>query len=177
MYNAPELLLLRHAKSDWHGEAKSDFERPLSKRGERDAPRVGRWLHRQGLRPDFVISSPATRARQTAREVCKALGIEEKHIHWEARIYDSDTGTLLDILTEYGQPTEGQRILLVGHNPELSLLLAYLSGSTLGPAPDGKVLPTATLARIRMPPDWRALQPGSATLLALVRPTAMDLDE
>nr|VFK13023.1 MAG: phosphohistidine phosphatase [Candidatus Kentron sp. LFY] len=173
MNNTRELLLLRHAKSDWKVAVSSDFERPLSKRGARDAPRVGQWLNRQGLRPDLVISSPATRAHRTARQVCKAFGIEENHIDWEARIYDSDTRVLLDILAECSP--QAARVLLVGHNPGLVLLLTYLCSALESP-PDGKILATATLARLGMPPDWRALHPGSATLLSLTRPAAMDLE-
>ncbi|HXT88463.1 MAG TPA: histidine phosphatase family protein, partial [Trebonia sp.] len=57
------LLLLRHAKSDWPDVA--DHERPLAKRGRRDAPVVGRWLRTSGYLPDAVICSTAARARQT----------------------------------------------------------------------------------------------------------------
>ena len=167
-----ELLLLRHAKSDWNATIKLDFERPLAKRGARDAPRVGQWLSRQGLWPDLIISSPAIRARQTVCEACKVLGIKEKHINWEARIYDSNIQVLLSILAQC-RP-QAQRVLLVGHNPDLTLLLTYLCGSTFEPPPDGKILPTATLARILMPLDWRKLQPASATLVSLTRPTTMD---
>nr|VFK66681.1 MAG: phosphohistidine phosphatase [Candidatus Kentron sp. UNK]VFK69950.1 MAG: phosphohistidine phosphatase [Candidatus Kentron sp. UNK] len=172
MYSVKELLLLRHAKSDWNAAA-SDFERPLSKRGMRDAPRVGRWLHGQGLGPDFVISSPALRARQTALAVCEAFGIGEDRIHWEARIYDAALQTLWYLLTECDQQAE--RVLLVGHNPGLALLLAQLCPTLESPS-DGKILPTATLARIRMPVDWRTLAPGSGVLLSVTRPSAMDAD-
>ena len=60
-----ELLILRHAKSSWDSDARTDFERPLAPRGLLDAPRVGAFLARQGLKPDFVVSSPAERARET----------------------------------------------------------------------------------------------------------------
>nr|VFJ63745.1 MAG: phosphohistidine phosphatase [Candidatus Kentron sp. FW] len=172
VYSVRELLLLRHAKSDWDAGAESDFERPLSKRGRRDAPRVGQWLRQKGLEPDLVISSPATRTRQTACEVFKVFGIEEDRIDWEARIYDAGLGMLLDVLAECRRRTG--RVLLVGHNPGLALLLTYLCGSTVEPPPDGKVLPTATLARIGMPSDWRELQADSGNLVSLTRPTAMD---
>nr|VFK56233.1 MAG: phosphohistidine phosphatase [Candidatus Kentron sp. TC] len=172
MCGARELLFLRHAKSDWR-VAGSDFERPLSKRGRRDAPRVGRWLHRQGLRPDLVISSPALRARQTALDVCKAFGIGENRIGWEARVYDASLQTLWRVLTECNRRAD--RVLLVGHNPGLALLLAHLC-PTLELPPDGKVLPTATLARIRVPADWGTLESGSGVLLSLTRPAAMDTD-
>ena len=69
-----ELLILRHAKSAWDTSAATDFERPLAKRGRRDAPRVGRFLLDQGLIPDYVVSSPAERAKQTVIGVCEQLG-------------------------------------------------------------------------------------------------------
>lgn len=75
-----ELLLLRHAKSDWDSDVASDFERPLAKRGKNDAPKVGSWLYREGLVPDHVVSSPATRARQTAIKVCKRLDFKKRRI-------------------------------------------------------------------------------------------------
>lgn len=50
-----ELLILRHAKSDWDSGAGTDFDRPLSRRGKHDAPRIGAWLYREGLVPDYVV--------------------------------------------------------------------------------------------------------------------------
>nr|VFJ90528.1 MAG: phosphohistidine phosphatase [Candidatus Kentron sp. H]VFJ91685.1 MAG: phosphohistidine phosphatase [Candidatus Kentron sp. H]VFJ98318.1 MAG: phosphohistidine phosphatase [Candidatus Kentron sp. H] len=170
--NSRELLLLRHAKSDWNTGADSDYGRPLSKRGLRDAPRVGHWLDRQGLRPDLIIASLATRAGETARAVCKGLGIEGVPIHWEERVYEASLQTLLTVLGEC--PEQAPRVLLVGHNPGLERLLAYLCGPDIEASPDGKVLPTATLAHMGLPWDWRTLQPGSGRLIALTRPAAMD---
>jgi len=167
-----ELLLLRHAKSDWKTPVDSDFERPLSKRGKRDAPRVGEWLHRQGLLPDRVISSPAARAHRTADKACKVLGIEENHIHWEPQIYDADIRALLNVLATC--PQQFQRVLLTGHNPGLEGLLIYLCGSMLEHPADGKLLPTATVARIRMPLDWQSLPADAGHLLSLTRPVEMD---
>lgn len=171
MQDTRELLLLRHAKSDWKTPVDSDFQRPLSKRGVRDAPRVGRWLNRRGLLPDLVIGSPAVRARRTALDACQAMGIPEERIAWDGRIYDAVPGTLLTVL---GSCPEVARVLLVGHNPGLESLLVFLCGPDLEPSPDGKILPTATVARIAMPQDWRAPQPGSGRLLSLTRPVAME---
>ncbi|MBT8419795.1 MAG: histidine phosphatase family protein, partial [Gammaproteobacteria bacterium] len=157
---------------DWNSAVDSDFQRPLSKRGTRDAPRVGQWLNDQRLLPDFVISSPATRARQTTCNVCNMTGIPESDINWEARIYEAVPGMLITVLSACPQV---RLVLLVGHNPGLELLLAYLCGSTLEQPPDGKLMPTATLARIGMPPDWRALQPNTGRLISLTRPASMDI--
>src|SRR5579859_3831085 len=60
---ARRLILLRHAKSDW--PEGPDLDRPLAKRGRRDAPRIGRWLRAHGFVPDVVICSAARRTRET----------------------------------------------------------------------------------------------------------------
>ena len=61
------VLILRHAKSSWSKPGLADIDRPLNKRGKRDAPRMGAVLHEQDLVPDLILSSPARRARKTLR--------------------------------------------------------------------------------------------------------------
>ncbi len=163
-----ELLILRHAKSAWDTPAASDFDRPLNGRGKRDAPRMGAWLLAQELVPDHVIASPARRARQTARRVCKALGRDPDGVAWQPRLYLADVPTLLEALA--GCPADASRVLLVGHNPGLEELLEYLGGTRLEPPPGGKRLPTATVARLALPDDWTHLAAGQGELLAWVRP-------
>ena len=92
-----ELLLLRHAKSDWSVEM-DDFSRPLKKRGRRAAKQVGRWLYEQRLIPDAILCSPAMRALSTAQRVCKQLDIDESAITFNPHIYEANASTLLEIL-------------------------------------------------------------------------------
>ncbi len=168
---ARELLLLRHAKSDWDSDAASDIERPLAKRGKRDAPRIGEWLYREGLVPSLILSSPAERARETTLRVCKGLDYKKRDIKWEPAIYEADLEALLAVLGGYAQ---GPSILLmIGHNPGLEELLRYLADDDLDELRDEKVLPTAALARLEMPDDWCALDAGSAALLTIVRAKAL----
>ncbi|MBK5931872.1 SixA phosphatase family protein [Halochromatium salexigens] len=168
---ARELLLLRHAKSDWDSDAPSDIERPLAKRGRRDAPRIGEWLYREGLVPGLILSSPAERARKTALKVCKGLDYDKRDIRWEPAIYEAELGHLLQVLAAHAQAPAS--VLLVGHNPGLETLLRHLTDGELDEPKDGKLLPTAALARLEMPDDWRVLEPGCAILLALLRPKAL----
>jgi phosphohistidine phosphatase len=168
--SARQLIVLRHAKSDWDSETLMDFDRPLAKRGAKDAPRMGKWLHEQGLIPDHVLSSPAERAKQTTLRVCAALGIAEADIHWDAQLYAASRETLCRALADC-PPTAG-RVLLVGHNPGLEELLIYLCG-TVPLAPDGKLLPTASAAQLMMPEDWTRLAPGSAHLIGITRPRSL----
>lgn len=164
-----ELLLLRHAKSDWPVDV-DDFSRPLKKRGRRAAKQVGRWLHQQHLIPDTILSSPATRALATAQRVCRQLGIDESTIVCDLRIYEADAQTLLSILKT---GCHGRRVLLVGHNPGLENLLLKLVPHSIPLSINGKCLPTAALAQLAFESEWAELSPGSAKLVALVRPDSL----
>jgi len=161
-----ELLLLRHGKSDWEIDT-DDFNRPLKDRGKRGAQRMGVWLQQQGFIPDLIISSPAERALNTAEKCCKTMGIGATDIEQDKRIYRADSAQLLEVLANC--PAEAQRVMLVGHNPGLEQLLMQLAELPPKPGSDGKLMPTATLARLMMPDDWGRLNPGSAKLLQLVR--------
>jgi len=162
----PELLILRHAKSDWStGEA--DFDRPLNARGKRDAPRMGRWLKAQGLIPDFLVSSPARRARKTALKVARAMDFEETGIRWEEAIYEAPVGRLITVLRDC--PVTARRVLLIGHNPGLEQLLVSLCPAVETPA-DGKLLPTATLVHLHLNGNWPDLGAGMGDCRRIVRP-------
>lgn len=164
-----ELLLLRHGKSDWSIES-DDFNRPLKQRGQKAALRVGEWLQQQNLAPDWVISSPAIRALKTAEKVCKAFKFKSGDINLDERIYQADVEKLKNVLADC--PIHTQRVLLVGHNPELEALLNYLVEGVEMPE-DGKLMATATLVRLRMPEDWNDLGLHCAELLSITRAKAM----
>jgi len=163
---ARELLLLRHGKSDWSTYV-NDYQRPLKNRGKRGAQRIGVWLQQQGLVPDLICASPAERALATAQKCGKVMGIDAKHVHLDKRIYLANPQQFLDVLAEC--PDEAQCVMLVGHNPGLEQLLSHLSDRPIELPADGKLLPTATLARLAMPDDWHALKAGSAKLMQLTR--------
>jgi phosphohistidine phosphatase len=128
---------------------------------------VGRWLEEQGLTPDYVVSSPAERARQTVTAVCQALDIEAGRIHWDRRIYGGWTRTLIDVLRD--SPAGATRVLIAGHNPGLEDLLETLCAGKVPSTPDGKLMPTAAVARVRIDTPWAELGPGSGQLLSLTR--------
>lgn len=163
-----ELLILRHAKSDWKGETADDFDRPLAKRGKKDAPLIGAWLYREGLVPDAVVSSPAERARETALKVCKGIDFKKNAIVWDDAIYEAGLSALLGVLARC--PSDAANVLLIGHNPGLEELTRHLTGGDLDEPVDGKLLPTGALARLEMPDDWDRLDAGCAVLLSITRP-------
>ena len=165
-----ELLLLRHGKSDWNIDT-DDYHRPLKNRGKRGAQRIGTWLLQHDLMPDHVITSPAERALVTAQKCCKAMHIGAKHVHRDKRIYLADPYALLATLADC--PADAKRVMLVGHNPGLELLLSYLSDEAPEIPPDGKLMPTATLARLAMPINWSDLKEGQGKLLQLTRASGL----
>ena len=81
-----ELLLLRHGKSDWSTNT-IDFDRPLKKRGKRNAKQIGMWLLDNDLIPDLIISSPANRAISTAKIVAEILLLSDDSIKTNDRVY------------------------------------------------------------------------------------------
>ncbi len=163
-----ELVVVRHAKSSWDSDAGSDSDRPLGKRGRRDAPRVGAWLRGEGILPDLVLASPARRAKETALLVLEALGLEEQVARFEPRLYGTGLESHLRVLAEC--PGSARRVMVVGHNPDLEDLVLHLGGRTVEVPADGKVLPTAAVARIRMPADWGRLREGAGALVGITRP-------
>jgi len=161
------LILLRHGKSDWSTD-EDDFNRPLKKRGKNASTLAGQWLQRHKLIPDYVISSPAKRALQTAEIACDAMGIRKKHIYQQKHIYLATTEELLYVLTDC--PLQAKRVMLVGHNPGLEELLYYLINGNLTIPEDGKIMPTATFAIMHLPDSWENLISGAANLEFLIRP-------
>lgn len=118
------LMLLRHAKSSWSDDGLADFERPLSGRGERDAPRIGARLRDADLRPGLIVASPARRARHTAQLVARALDYPEDSVRLDPALYLATPEEILAVIA--AQPDTVQRLLIVGHNPGMTELANQL---------------------------------------------------
>lgn len=141
------LLLLRHGKSRW-GESAPDHDRTLRKRGERDAARVGRFLEREGLPPDWVWSSTATRAADTAQIVVKA-GDFDVAVEEVSELYGADLDDILAVAAR--TPDWAATVLVVGHNPGMEETASTLTRRDCGMA-------TCTLAAIVLPIEaWSEL--------------------
>jgi phosphohistidine phosphatase len=156
------LLVLRHAKSSWKHPELADHDRPLNKRGQHDAPRMGEHLREQNLIPDLIISSTAKRARQTAEIVADTSGYQAE-IQFERACYASDPEVLIDILQQVSDDIHCA--MIIGHNPDLEELVEILTG-------DWERMPTAALALIELPIDeWAGLSPElSGKLVDIWRP-------
>ncbi len=142
------VLILRHSKSSWSNPGLADIDRPLNKRGKRDAPRMGAWLDAQELIPDLILSSPARRARKTAQAVSDYSSYDGE-IETVPDFYPGDPYTFIDTLMSI--PDEYQSVMIVAHNPGLEELLYALSGESAR-------MPTSSLAQVELPLDsWRDL--------------------
>jgi len=119
------LMLFRHAHADRPIDV-VDHERPLSAQGHEQARRMGVYLGEGGMAPDLAIVSTARRTRQTWDDAVSAGGVMSPKVD-EPRIYESSAGDLLEVLRE--QPARHGRIMLVGHNPGMERLAAWLIGS------------------------------------------------
>ena len=159
MRDLPELLLLRHAKSDWKDKSLNDFDRPLAPRGRRAAPLVGRYIAAEGLEPDFVLCSTARRAVETLDLILTALA-SKPEISYLKTLYLAPPSRLLAVLRR--QSPDRSRIMVVAHNPGLHHLAVELAGA--GPSPAAARLaekfPTAALARFQVT-DWSGLGESS----------------
>jgi len=159
---------MRHAKSDWHSAARSDFDRPLNQRGARDAVRMGKWLEAQGLRPQLLLASPAQRARQTVLAVADELDLKESDVVFNKGLYLADRATLLNIL--HTIPDTMDSVLLVAHNPGLDELVGWLATEPPPLSESGKLMTTAAIAVFELPAGWVKLQRGGLSLQQLQRP-------
>jgi phosphohistidine phosphatase len=158
------ILILRHAKSSWSDPYRSDFDRPLAKRGRKDAPLMGEVLALFQCVPDRILSSPALRARQTTELVAEACGYR-RSIHWEDSFYGAGSYEMIAALQRLPDAVECP--MLVGHNPTLEETVSLLlGGEGEGWYADYAIrLPTAALVCLDVNiADWTDLEPGDGVL-------------
>jgi len=151
------LLICRHAKSSWSNRTLADKDRPLNKRGKHDAPMMGRRLHAQGIRADAVITSPAKRARKTARGIAREIAFPVDRIRVEEVLYGGSSSHLVEMLRMLENSVE--TVLIFGHNPDFTMLANLLGGLTIDN------VPTCGIVALDFGfSAWKELAPGTGTL-------------
>lgn len=131
------LCLVRHAKSSWGDPELRDFDRPLNKRGVRDAPLMADRVA-QFCPSASIISSPAQRAKTTAEYVATSLGISVSDIQFDKSLYHADPEDVLEVLREQNNAVE--TIVVVGHNPGLTELVNGLADPSIYNVPTSGVV-------------------------------------
>ena len=119
-----ELIIVRHAKSSWNDPNLYDHERPLNKRGKRDAPEMGSRLVRRGCRPDLMVLSSAVRALETATVIAAKLDYNPENIVVEERIYGAGVADLIHVIRNTDESVT--KLMLFGHNPGLTEFANHL---------------------------------------------------
>lgn len=156
------LILMRHAKSDW-GAGRKDIERPLNPRGEKSAQAMGEWMRQQGIRPDVVLCSSAARTQQTLDGLALTSDVPVTLLR---DLYLAEPAQMLEIL----QQAQGERVLVLGHNPGSAMLAATLL-SALPEHPEFSNFPTcATLVAHFDIHHWHDLAPGTGVFLHFIVP-------
>ncbi|MTI31048.1 SixA phosphatase family protein [Xanthovirga aplysinae] len=112
------LYLIRHAKSSWDNFFINDHERPLNKRGKKNAPDMGQRLANQNIHPDLLISSTAKRAMKTAKAIAKAINYPISNIQTYEDLYMASPGDILDIIGY--QKDQVNSLMLFAHNPGIT---------------------------------------------------------
>jgi phosphohistidine phosphatase len=155
------LFVLRHAKSSWDDSRLSDFDRPLNTRGEETAPFMGKVMARKHFKPDLIVSSPAERAKRTAKLASKAANFDCP-LEFDKRIYEASPQTLRKVVSE--TMNDKNSIMIVGHNPGMEGLVRLLTEKE-------EPMPTASLAVIELDiDDWNGLAPATGKLVEMLRP-------
>lgn len=124
------VTLIRHAKSSWDNPLLRDFERPLNKRGRRNAPAVGAALASAGIVFDKVLCSDARRARQTLDLIRNNLKIKQKVIDYKHVLYGAGANVMLSMIIS--QPAHVHHLALLGHNPGMEDLANRLAHTSPG---------------------------------------------
>ena len=155
-----KLYLIRHAKSSWDNPV-ADFDRDLNKRGEFDAPLIGKELKKREINPDLIISSPALRAKKTALILAKEIGYNPSQILFKDSIYESSLYNLLMIIKELDISLES--VMIVGHNPSMTELINKISKFSISN------LPTCGVVALELD-SWSEIEPYSAKEIFYIYP-------
>ena len=156
------LYIARHAKSSWKHPELSDVERPLNKRGKRDAPYIGNLLKEKGVKPDLLISSPAVRAKKTATVIAEIIDYPKSRIKIDDSIYESSSSELINIIQRFNNKYKS--VMMFGHNPGFTMLNNYLTDSYIDN------IPTCGIVGIHFNSSWKEINGDSGKAFFFIYP-------
>jgi phosphohistidine phosphatase len=152
------LYLVRHAKSSWDFPNLSDQQRPLNKRGKKDAPKMGKLLKQRNEVPDLMISSPAKRAFSTAKRIAEELGYKIKDIEKNETLYMADTDEFYDVICEV--PKNVNKLMLFSHNYGITYFANYITETNI------ENIPTCGIVRVDFEIDlWEDIENKKGKLI------------
>lgn len=158
------LTFIRHAKSDWDNSSSTkDIDRTLNERGRRVAPKMGVKLKELNLKPDYVVSSPSVRTRETVELVIEHLDFDLEKVEYIDELYEASTRNISNVINSLDEACND--VILVGHNPDLTYMCEYLSNEVLDN------IPTCGVVRISFDIDsWKMIVKGLGKMEYFVYP-------
>ena len=151
------IYLVRHAKSSWRDFGIEDKNRPLNKRGENDAPLMGKYLKKINIKPSIIISSPAKRALTTAKIIATEIDYEKKKIIIDETLYLATSEELFAFVSKFNNDLNS--VMIVGHNPGITEFLIQLCNENI------ENMPTCSVACIEFPTDnWNNINNQNGNL-------------
>ncbi|TAH26285.1 MAG: histidine phosphatase family protein [Cytophagales bacterium] len=130
---AKNIILVRHAKSDWSVFGQKDFDRTLNQRGLFDAPRMGMELLKREVNPQLIIASPASRTKATSVFLAEQLKYNTDNIEFHEELYEASSRNVLSIINGISNSVE--TAMLVGHNPTFTHIAEYFTKKDIGNIP------------------------------------------
>ncbi|MGB3181662.1 MAG: histidine phosphatase family protein [Cyclobacteriaceae bacterium] len=152
------LYIVRHAKSSWKDDSLDDFDRPLNKRGNRDAPAMAERLKKANVKPDMLISSPANRALLTANYIAQGIGVKQEDIRTDEDMYLADPQTILNIAKQVSDDVN--TLMIFGHNPGLTMFANEVADTDIDNIPTTGIVRVSFAAK-----KWKELDWGKGNLV------------
>ena len=161
------LYLVRHAKSSWADMSLDDFDRQLNSRGKQDAPEMGKRLAKRKILPELLVSSPAKRARKTAKLIAGEIGYPVEKIAFSQKIYEAGTSELLEVI--HGLDNRHGQVMLFGHNPGFTSLANLIADCRIDN------IPTCGIFCVDFPVSaWNEITPGCGAMVFFDYPKNVD---
>jgi phosphohistidine phosphatase len=163
------ITIVRHAKSSWDNPTLMDAQRPLNARGKDSAPMMGERLRKRGMSPDLLVSSPASRAVETAHIIAGKLGYPQESIHQDSRLYHASVKDWFSVICSF--PKDANHVLCFGHNPGLTHLYNIFS-----PEPQSNI-PTCGIIDLTFDVDeWEDVTQAKPGFISYDYPKSKELE-
>lgn len=144
--NVKNLILMRHAKSDWSGNV-DDFERVLTKRGQKNCQALRTWFTENKIKPDVALVSSAKRTQLTFELIFGTPEIRPVSIQYQETLYEGDSAQIIQTIRKVA--STHNTILVIAHNPSISQ--AAYSLCMLGQKESLSIFPTGAFAMLSFP--------------------------
>jgi phosphohistidine phosphatase len=157
------LYLVRHAKSSWENPGIRDFDRPLNLRGLNDAPRMAQMLVKMGIKPDYLMSSPAKRAISTAIFFSEAFEIDPNTITRDPTLYEALPQDIHRVISRL--PETAKTVFIFGHNPTFTDIANHFTEDFIDNLPTCGVVKITSSAA-----SWDTFYEGNSKVIACYFP-------